>query len=312
MSDHQLLAPAKINLSLQILDRRPDGYHNLNSWMHKLTLADRLNISIERQGRGEVKLQCVAPDDLSTLLPANIADNICVRAAQSFLTLFSLNWNVDIKLTKQIPIGAGMGGGSSDAAATLRVLCAEMSADADQMNIVIDQIARPLGADITFLFLTTFAKCEGIGEIVHPHKPLPAYPTLLLKPEFSINTAAAYRDLAKARQTGTFTELTQAMTWLQDECIKKRSHAFSEQHELGELVNDFVPVVLHQQPTLGELIAGLWRTPCLYADMTGSGSTLFAIYENANQRSAALSELQSLQVYKDLAVKAYLCELAQE
>jgi 4-diphosphocytidyl-2-C-methyl-D-erythritol kinase len=237
---------AKINLTLEILGKRPDGFHELATWMVPVGLYD--SMEIERASR---------PSFLSNA-PELKGDssNLVIRAAQIFNRAASIDVAYAIRLEKKIPIGAGLGGGSSNAAATLRLLNDLHNGPFRLQQL--EELAASLGSDVAFFIYGRSAWCTGRGERIEPR----AFPdnlwVCLFKPGFAVSTAAAYRayaqlagDCKRGRQTDT--------RW-------------------GKLRNDLEPAVLPKYLFLR--LGKVWlekQSETLFALMSGSGSTTFAI-----------------------------------
>ena len=186
-----LTAPAKINISLRLLGKRVDGYHEIETLMVPITLADELEINHAHGAvPGSVMLTCNDPS-----LPAG-ADNLCVKAAHAFQKASGIKESVAITLLKKIPHGAGLGGGSSDAAAVLRGMNTlfEEPLVTEELHV----LAASLGSDIPFFLQNKAAWCRGRGEILSEAALLPAWQFLLIKPPFSVDTAWAYSRLQTA------------------------------------------------------------------------------------------------------------------
>src|SRR5437588_4838865 len=155
----QILAPAKINLLLRILNRRPDGFHEIETLIALISLYDK--IDIEKQNRW-IDFSCDDP----TLSTGD--DNLVVRAAKLFLEHAKIKSGLSIKLQKKIPHGAGLGGGSSDAAATLRGLNRLFEADLSRNEL--SKLGSQIGSDVPFFLFESAATGKGRGEIVEPSK----------------------------------------------------------------------------------------------------------------------------------------------
>src|ERR1700732_4595994 len=171
----QVLAPAKINLSLRVLGKRPDGFHEIETLIAPISLYDK--IEVEKQSRW-VDFSCDDP----TLSTGD--DNLVVRAANLFLEHAKIKSGVSIKLEKKIPHGAGLGGGSSDAAATLRALNELFETKLPREELA--QLGSTIGSDVPFFFFESAAICKGRGEIVEPTKLKKKLSILLLKPAFGV------------------------------------------------------------------------------------------------------------------------------
>jgi len=242
------LAPAKINLSLEILDRRPDGFHNLRSLFLPLSLADELSFE-------PAKAFAFSCSDPSIPLDEN---NLVVRAAKLFGD--GQLPDIAIHLRKNIPHSAGLGGGSSDAATTLLAL--NELAPGPRPFAELAGLAAQLGSDVPFFLHRSAAWCEGRGEIVHPI-PLADSPrgfhVLLFKPPFGVPTPWAYSRLAQSRPLPGIPmgpQNTPVGT-----LINHLEQPVFEKYLFLALVKKYL---LAQPPTLGALLSG-------------SGSTLFAL-----------------------------------
>jgi 4-diphosphocytidyl-2-C-methyl-D-erythritol kinase len=242
-------APAKLNLSLRVLGKRDDGFHEIDTLMVKLPgLADRL----EFQPDSEFSFTC---DDPS--LPAD-EDNLVVRAVRAYDQAAGITSRLAIRLTKKIPHGAGLGGGSSDAAATLSAL--------DQLNASklgsarLLELAAALGSDIPFFLHPGAARCTGRGEILSQVKPAPApVPLVIFKPAFLVPTVDAYR-----RWSGSCE-------------LPGVTYAIQDPQGLG-LVNDLERPVFEKHRFLAELKEWLLaRREVRGALLCGSGSAVFAV-----------------------------------
>lgn len=246
----QLYAPAKINLSLEIKGRRDDGFHEIETLMAPLSLSDRL--TIERgQTAGDIQFSC---DDPS--LPVG-DDNLVVQAAKLFQQATKIEAGIEIALEKKIPHGAGLGGGSSDAAATLLGLNELFETQLDQRKLI--ELAAQIGSDVPFFILGSAAMCRGRGEVVEP-ATLPANLDLLLvKPDFGIPTPWAYSKWKDSRE-------------LPD--VDYTSQAFSSMR----FGNDLERPVFEKFIFLGRLKTWLRDQPEVGAALlSGSGSTVFAV-----------------------------------
>jgi 4-diphosphocytidyl-2-C-methyl-D-erythritol kinase len=184
-------APAKINLYLHIVGRRPDGYHDLETLMVPISLGDQLDIELIADG---IEFTCSDP----TL--ADAKDNLATKAARVFLDEFKLTTGVRIHLEKAVPVGAGLGGGSSDAAAVLLALRQLTDVQADDAKL--EELAARLGSDIPFFIYGRPAVCRGRGEIIEPVELRGTYQGLLVHPGFGVSTPWAYQTYAQNPQPG--------------------------------------------------------------------------------------------------------------
>jgi 4-diphosphocytidyl-2-C-methyl-D-erythritol kinase len=246
----QLLAPAKINLSFEIKGRRADGFHEVETLMAPITLADRL--SIERAGHdNEIRFSC---DDPS--LPGD-DDNLVVRAAKLFRKHTKTTSGIALALEKKIPHGAGLGGGSSDAATTLLGL--DELFDAGLSHDALMKLAAELGSDVPFFIARSPAVCRGRGEIVEPITLEAKFRLLLLKPDFGVPTPWAYGRWKDSRE------------------LPGVDYS-SQEFENVRFVNDLEKPVFEKFVFLARLKAWLRQQPeVAVALMSGSGSTMFAV-----------------------------------
>ena len=260
-------AHAKVNLFLRVLAREQDGFHGIETLFCRISLADEL--SIERTAAGvtlETDAQALGPTE----------QNLAVRAAEQVLTATGRRFGVRITLTKRIPVGAGLGGGSSDAATTL-VAVNTLAGNAIPRHELL-QLAARLGSDIPFLVSgSPLALAWAHGDRMIRLPPLPAAPMLLVTPPRPIATAEAYAWLDAARQ-GPFRRGALALDL----------DAVTGWGDIGRMAgNDFESPVFEHRPEVREAFEALAATHPLVCRMTGSGSTLFAVYRSARDRDDA-------------------------
>jgi 4-diphosphocytidyl-2-C-methyl-D-erythritol kinase len=257
----QVLAPAKINLSLKILGRRNDGFHELDTLIAPISLHDEIRIDKGRLGKG-IEFRC---DDPSVPQGDN---NLAVRAAKAFFETTKIEPAVLIELEKKIPHGAGLGGGSSDAASVLLAL--NELFDVKLSPEALAEIARPTGSDVPFFIFRSAATCKGRGEMVTPIKLKRKFLILLLKPAFIVSTAWAYSRWQGSREIPG---------------IRYEAQEFADQ----TFVNDLECPVFEKFVFLAQLKMWLLGQPEVGAAlMSGSGSTMFAVMrENADADSVS-------------------------
>ena len=246
----QVLAPAKINLSLKILERRSDGFHEIETLIAPISLYDEINI--ERcTGTRKIAFRC---DDSS--VPKG-EENLVVRAANLFFQELKITSGVSIELKKSIPHGAGLGGGSSDAASTLLAL--NELFDTNLPREALAKMAETIGSDVPFFIFQSAAVCKGRGELVSPTRLREPLSLLLLKPEFSVPTAWAYSRWRDSREIPG---------------ISYAGQAFGGQ----TFANDLERPVFEKFVFLARLKMWLLKQPEIGAAlMSGSGSTVFAV-----------------------------------
>ena len=255
-------SPCKINLLLNILGRRADGFHELETVMHPVRLCDELTFESTRAG---VTLTCSDP------ALAVDATNLVHRAAMSFLTAARLSQGVRIHLEKRIPMAAGLGGGSGDAATTLLGL--NELFDSPLAAARLHELAAALGSDIPFFLQSQPALATGRGERVQPLDFFPVFQDfflLLIHPGFGIATAWAYQQLAHfpAALNGRPGRAQQLITLLRTGDLAAAG---------AEFYNSLEAPALHKYPLLALFQAFLKANGAAAALMSGSGSTTFAL-----------------------------------
>src|SRR3954453_17587957 len=187
----QVIPPAKINLSLRVLCRRSDGFHEIETFIAPISLCDEIEID-QRPAKDKIAFPC---DDPS--LPKG-EHNMVVRAAHLFLEETKLSSGVSIVLKKRIPHGAGLGGGSSDAASTLLALNELFETNLPREALA--KMAEVIGSDVPFFIFRSAAVCKGRGELVSPTRLREQLSVLLLKPEFGVPTQWAYSRWRDSRE----------------------------------------------------------------------------------------------------------------
>ena len=258
-------ALAKINLDLRVLGKRPDGYHELRTIFQTVSLADDIDIAFTPGRKTVIELE----DGLG------IPDNLMLRAARTALEAMRRTGRVTIRLEKHIPMGAGLGGGSSDAAAVLLALPVLAGRRVDLPKLI--DIARQLGSDVPFFLVGGTAVGIGRGEELFPLPDRTAQQGVVVAPGVHVDTAQAYRALSP-RLTSESQE----------------NKMFSFQSQVWERgvgappVNDFETIVLEQHPRLAEIKKRLVGAGASTALMTGSGSALFGLFSDRNRISVAL------------------------
>lgn len=254
----ELLAPAKVNLSLRVVRRREDGFHDIDSLFVPISIFDRL--TFEGRDEGGLVFTCDEPT-----VPSDDS-NLVVRAARLFCSEVGIEPHVTIHLQKNIPHGAGLGGGSSDAAITLLGLDRLFRTELPRETLL--SLAADLGSDVPFFILGTAARGQGRGELLEPVAFPHRLPLLLIKPPFGVPTPWAYQRWRDSRELPGIPYAAQTLPW-------------------GELVNDLERPVFEKYLFLAELKAWLLRQPEVAgALMSGSGSTVFAVLHSAGDAQA--------------------------
>ena len=251
----QVSAPAKINLFLRLLRRRDDGFHEIETFISPISLADELTIERKEEGAG-IDFRC---DDPS--IPPG-ADNLVVRAATAFFETTKLKPAVTIELRKKIPHGAGLGGGSSDAASTLLALNTLFRTNLPRAALA--QLGSTIGSDIPFFIFESAAICHGRGELVTPEHLAETFSLLLVKPDFAVATGWAYSRWSESHEIPGISYGPQDF----------RGH---------RLFNDLERPVFEKFVFLAEMKRWLLQQSEVDAAlMSGSGSTMFAVLKEAH------------------------------
>jgi len=249
-ADFTIEAPAKTNLSLQVLGKRADGFHAVETRMCRLSLSDTLDFRYLAAGRG-AKLTC---DD--SALPNGEA-NLVIKAVRAMENYCHQRFDVGIDLIKRIPSGAGLGGGSSDAAATLKGLNHLFDLRLNPGKLA--GIAAGIGSDVAFFCHESTAVCSGRGEIVEPVEFEWKLPLLVIKPPFEVSASYAYRQWADSKENPGVSYVPQICPW-------------------GEMYNDLERPVFAKFLVLARLKMWLLDQGEVHAAMlSGSGSSLIAI-----------------------------------
>ncbi len=273
----RLQAWAKINLGLQILDRRPDGYHNISTVFQSVGLFDEVSVSVWRDGARSLEFACDRRDLDNT-------DNLAWRAADMVLRRLDLQVRVRVSVRKQIPTGAGLGGGSSDAGAVLRAF--------DTANVgkpvpraALHDIACELGSDVPYFLTGGTAAGTGRGTEVVPVPDLPRTPVVLILPGIEVPTAWAYRALAESRDGLTCPAPESKIGWSGRGILPLQAGTRADRSV--SLFNDFEGIVFQRFPVLGGFKRKLLGLGARSALLSGTGSTVFGLFDSDELAEAA-------------------------
>lgn len=251
----------KINIGLQVLAKRPDGFHEIQTIFYPLALYDVLEII---EAPSSIPHFSFTSSGLPVIVSA--AKNICVKAYYAFKSAYPALPEIHMHLHKTIPMGAGLGGGSSDAAFVLKVLNEKFSAGLSEENI--STLAAGLGSDCMFFTQNQPCFAEGRGEKLIPVSlDLSAYKIFLVYPEIHINTAKAFKGIIPSHNPDDL----QAAIKLP--VTEWKNH----------ISNDFEKTIFPQYPILSEIKQSLYNLGAVYVSMSGSGSTIYSIFEKEHQ-----------------------------
>lgn len=272
-------AYAKINIGLEVLRKREDGYHDINSLFTRVSLHDTIVVS------NSEKMECVTIPSLG--IPQE--DNLAYRAGMALKNTLGINQNAKITIHKHIPNGAGLGGGSSDCASVLKALCKLWQIDIESPEIIsqLHEIASRLGSDVPFFLGKGSALAESRGESLYYFPIDIPYKVLLVFPDIHVSTHWAYKQL------NIHTE-------------GKRGRAFRDILLMGLLnpihlrdycVNDFERVVFGEYPAIKAIKEQLYQCSADFALMSGSGSTVFGFFKDEENALDACLHFPSMRTY---------------
>lgn len=253
--------PAKINLFLKLIGKRSDGYHELESLFAFLDLADDLEVKKSDEFKLEITGEFAAEIDLK--------NNLFTKILDFFVAQFQISKNLHIKITKNIPVGAGLGGGSSDAAYFLHALNEIFTLNLSVLDL--QKISLNFGSDIAFLLQNQAAIVKGRGELITPFPDFSTIPALLINPKISVSTKEIF---AKFNENFSPEILT-------PELIK------ADISELLHFPNDMEKPAISNLPLIAEILDNLNHQNAQIAKMSGSGASCFGIFENENSLDLA-------------------------
>ncbi len=243
---------AKINLGLYITEKRPDGFHNLESCFYPIGCTDVLEV---------IESETVQFTSSGIDIPGEGSSNLCMKAYRTLKDVFDLP-PVHIHLHKVIPIGAGLGGGSADAAFTLKILNEKFDLKLSESQL--EDYLRPLGSDCAFFVKNQPRYCYGKGDLFEDiHMMLSGYFLVLVYPGIHISTVEAYAGIRPKRPTVSLKDT-----------LSQPIQAWKE-----SLHNDFEDSLFVKYPTLPAIKEKLYEQGAVYASMSGSGSTIYGLFE---------------------------------
>ncbi len=283
-------AYAKINITLDIPKIRDDGYHELCSVFQTVSLCDELEINVTENSGNEIVLTCDTPN-----VPCD-ERNLCWKAAKAFLEKFGIsNKKISIDLRKNIPSGAGLGGGSSDCAETLKALNKLLEVNASDEEL--EKLGVKLGADVPFFIKGGTQLAEGIGEKLTELKlPYPDLHLVIIKPEAALPTVNIYKIFDSLPKE----KLPEAST---ERFLKTFADGNIDAFKL--ITNMLEPAAKTLCPEISEAESVLTENGAVAAMMTGSGSAVFGIFTNVNKAAEALEAAKN----KEKIIFGTMCRL---
>lgn len=281
-NDISLKALAKINLGLDVVRRREDGYHEVRMIMQTIQLYDRLDI--KRTQEAGIQIQT----NLS-FLPVN-ENNLIYKAAKLLMDEFSITDGVSVKLDKRIPVAAGMAGGSTDAAAMLIGVNRLFSLGLTKRQLM--ERGVQIGADVPYCIMRGTALAEGIGEALSPLPPMVKCPVLIAKPSISVSTKFVYQNL-KLDDTTIHPDIDRLI----DDIKAKNLHDIA-----AHMGNVLETVTIPNYPVIDEIKKHMLSNGAVGAMMSGSGPTVFGLFDDEDTAKKAYKAMRS----SHLARQVYL------
>lgn len=246
----------KINLGLSIIEKRKDGYHELETVFYPVHLQDMVEVCVAEHATESVQFSNTGLD-----IPGDASSNLCIKAFQLLKKQFPNIPATKIHLHKNIPMGAGLGGGSSDATAVLKIMNELFNLQLGHATLI--ELAAQLGSDCPYFVYNEACLAKGRGEILQPIQcDLSNYSFILIHPGIHVSTAWAFAQLKPHQKSKSIETIVQQdiITWK------------------NELMNDFEKPIFEAHPILSELKEYLYQEGAIYASMSGSGSSLFGIF----------------------------------
>lgn len=261
-------APAKINLGLQVTGRRPDGYHELVSVMQTLELADEVSVESAPTVSGRPSLPGLAAED-----------DLALRAAHLLRGTLGVTFGARVSVEKRIPAAAGLGGGSSDAAAVLTALNQLWEANVDHARLA--QVAADLGSDVPFLVRGGTALATGRGEFLRDLPPAPMRHVVLVRPDIALATADVYAELRPSE-------------WSDGNQTLALANAIADGYLPMDLLgNDLTAAAIRLAPVVGDVLDGLRAAGACLALMAGSGAACFGLFGDISTAAQAVARGQA-------------------
>lgn len=299
---YEVKAPAKVNIYLKLCGTLPNGYHELSTLMQTVNIFDTVTVEINESKEEIIIAKCVGRDDIPS------EKNLCYKAADRFFAMAARkncklpNAKVNITVDKNIPSEAGLGGGSSDAAAVVRILQKHFNHPLNDEELI--ELSRNIGADTAFFLRGGSQICEGIGEIMTDSISFAGIPMIILKPSEGVSTPLCFK-AADYLCSGTTAkkELSAIKTCLTDTtCAEKPLKILADnekilQNDLQKPAESFVTDITRACELLSSNGASFVR-------MSGSGSAVFGMFDSENSRDKAFEAIKKA----DSAFACFACE----
>lgn len=284
-------AYAKINLHLEVLNTRADGYHNIFSVMAAVGLYDLLKpvtLKISENSGHAIRIKAVGGDQAGVFEDLPLEKNIIYKAVQAYFEGTGLSCEAFFEVVKNIPAGGGLGGGSSDGAAALRILNSKFALH-DNASLLLR--AAKVGADVPFCLNGGLAFCEGIGEIISQKDMTLGCKVLIVNNGAHVNTRLAYKMIDDSMEQGKSAKVDEKRTG-QFEALLERAEvaAFKD-----SFFNDFEVPVFREFPSVKILKERMYASGASFAQMTGSGSSVIGLFENVALAETARNGFSDIQ-----------------
>lgn len=287
-------AYAKVNLALDVLRRREDGYHEVKMIMQNLDIYDELTFSVYENGTQPSNRKITITTNKEGI-PTD-SRNLIYKAVELMFDEYGIEAEIDIHLTKNIPVEAGMAGGSTDCAATLHAINELFNLGADTKKLM--ELGVKLGADVPYCVMAKTALSEGIGEILTPVEPLKDCYVLVVKPPISVSTKMVYTNL-KANELEKHPDVDGMIETLQAEDLSGVA---------SRMENVLETVTVHMHPEIETIKKAMKEKGALNAIMSGSGPTVFGIFDDEEVAKMAAEHIRSLGVSKEIFVTVPVSE----
>ena len=282
MDNISLKALAKINLGLDVVRRREDGYHEVRMVMQTIHLFDRLDISKTKEPG--IQIQCNLP-----FVPTN-ESNLVYKAAKLLMDEFHITEGVSVNLQKRIPVAAGMAGGSTDGAAMLYGMNQIFELGLSQQELM--ERGVKLGADVPYCLMRGTALAEGIGEELTALPPMVKCPVLIAKPAISVSTKFVYENLKLDDET-VHPDIDQLIADIK----AKDLHAIA-----GHMGNVLESVTIPEYPIIAQIKEQMMKSGAIHSMMSGSGPTVFGLFEDEETAKKAYDDMVASGLAKQIYV----------
>lgn len=273
MENIRLKAMAKINLGLDVVRRRPDGYHEVRMVMQMLHLYDQIYMEKTKQPGIHIRTNL-------SFLPTD-EHNIAYRAAKMLMDAFDISKGIYIDIDKHIPVAAGMAGGSTDCAAVLYGMNRLFRLGLNQQALM--DYGVKLGADVPYCLLRQTALSEGIGEVLTPIRPMPDCPVLIAKPSISVSTKHVYEQLKLDEHT-VHPDIDGIVEALENQDL------YGVTERLGNVLET---VTVAEHPVIARIKEQMMDSGAVNALMSGSGPTVFGIFDDESKAKKAYADMRA-------------------